>query len=178
MGVTRAANALDSLYGKKSALAGNVGAPNREQEVLTPDWIVDAAREALGGTIEFDPCASSDPLKWFAECNVTLPENSLELDWSGTAIYCNPPYAELQPWLEKCGAAARCKEPARVVFLGPFRPHRSWFLPALRGSEIVFLHYAVKFQGHTSAFPAPLFLASWNCTIPDLGARETGRWRP
>jgi hypothetical protein len=57
--------ALDSRYGKARALAGNVGVADREQEAWTPDWVLDAAREALGGRIGLDPCGAS---AW------TLPE--------------------------------------------------------------------------------------------------------
>jgi len=77
------ANAVHSLYGggaARRALAGCVGGQSRAQEVLSPDFAVDAAREALGGEIGVDPCASSNPANWFALHNFTLTEDALALE--------------------------------------------------------------------------------------------------
>jgi hypothetical protein len=43
-------NAVTSLH---------TGGKKREQEVHTPDWILDAVREAFGGSIFMDPCAAT-----------------------------------------------------------------------------------------------------------------------
>ncbi len=161
-----ALNAVQSLH-------GNGGKAGREQEVWTPPWILDAAREALGGEICLDPCAASRPEGLYATDNYQLPLDGLSLPWlDGTFV--NPPFDSLRGWLEKAGMEAR-ENNLRIVALFPWRPHRRWLWPPLQDSEIVFLHYAVKFVGHKSAFPAPLVLVSWNCRIPDLGARETAR---
>lgn len=170
----RRANALDSLYGKKTTLAANVGKSpqDRPQEVYTPDWVLDAVRETFGGTIALDPCAASVPEHQFAEvslCRELDPVcDGLALEWLDGS-YVNPPFVDLGAWLAK-GARGR-----RVIVLCPFRPHRRWFFEACAGAQIVCLHYNVKFKGHKSAFPAPLCLISWNCVLPDLGVRETGR---
>jgi hypothetical protein len=43
---------------------------------------------------------------------------------------------------------------------------------------VVFLDYKVIFKGFKHTFPAPLVMVAWgDCAIPDLGPRETGRWR-
>lgn len=169
--------ALKSLYGgKRKALAGTVGGQAREQEVWTPDWIIDAARTALGGTIDLDPCAASKPEAHFAKINITLPMDSLTMQWAvpiARGAYVNPPYAELEAWMKKC--AHEADKGLKIVMLIPFRPHRKWFWPLLRAAEIVFLNYKVVFKGHKSAFPAALVMVSWNCRIPDLGERETHR---
>ena len=168
--------ALKSLYGGKT-LSGNVGGQKREQEVLTPDWILDAVREAFGGSIDFDPCASSNPSCWVANNNITLPADSLPIDWTfAKSIYVNPPFNDLNRWLMKVADTADRKIP--IVILFPFRPHRMWLWPSLRGAAVVFLHYNVKFKGHKNAFPAPLALATFNCELPDLGSRETQRIYP
>lgn len=173
--------ALKSFYGgdvaeKRKALAGHVGAQEREQEVWTPDWIIEAARTALGGTIDLDPCAASKPEGHFARVNITLPMDSLLMQWSVPTVqgaYVNPPYAELRTWMEKC--AHEAGKGLRIVMLIPFRPHRQWFWPLLRDAEIVFLNYNVVFKGHKHTFPAALVMVSWNCRVPDLGDRETHR---
>jgi hypothetical protein len=195
--------ALAGLYGSK-ALAGNVGVAARVQEVLTPTWVLDAARVALGGTIALDPCASSHPANWFARYNMTLPALAQELDrqlhaattkadkarlkkavkpyylggalaerWDLGPAFVNEPFEFLEQWLAKCATEAALGTP--IVMLGPTRGHRAWFWKYLRSAELVHLHSRFAFVGHTSSFPAPLFLASWGCKIPDLGARETHR---
>jgi hypothetical protein len=189
-------DALASLYGKKSALTGNVGGQARVQEVHTPAWIWQAVRDTFGGRIALDPCAASDPQHWQAEANITLPDNALALDWDvDGGIYANPPFNQLgptkgRPATEKseakpfthCGWMAKFATEAeagrQIVALVPFRPHRKFFLKACSGGEIVCLNYDVKFEGHKQAFPAPLCLISWNCRVVDLCSRENGRWRP
>jgi hypothetical protein len=42
-----------------AALGGTVGGQAREQEAWSPVWVLDAAREALGGRIVLDPCGAS-----------------------------------------------------------------------------------------------------------------------
>lgn len=204
-------NALHSLYGAKTALSGNVGGQERIQETWSPDWIVEAAREALGGSIELDPCAASNPDGWFAEENWTLPPEARELEailrntkdeklrkktlkllrphWEGHglrrgwgmaptgyegSVYVNPPFGQLEIWMRQCLYEAQ--NGVKIVLLTPVRPHRPWWLPIVRTGKCVCLSYNVRFKGHTQAFPAPLALVSWNCTIPSLGARETGRF--
>lgn len=67
-------NALQANYGAKAALTGNVGAQDRAQEVLTPDYLVEAARLALGGVIMLDPCATLNTAHHVAVCNWHLNE--------------------------------------------------------------------------------------------------------
>lgn len=194
-------------------LAGNVGGQWRVQEVRTPRWIIDAASEAMGGTIGLDPCAASDPAVWFAERNMSLCEEALVLedelesirkrpetrarqkeltallkpyylggalkvdwgDWRDGA-YVNPPFGFLERWIPRCQSEAT-KLFRRVVGLWPVRTHRPWWMRGHVGAEIVTLRYDVIFEGHEHAFPAPMCLTSWNCRIPPLGERETGRIR-
>jgi hypothetical protein len=146
-------SAVASLYGGK-ALAGNVGVAARVQEVLTPPWVLDKARLKkavkpyyLGG--------------------------ALAERWDLGPAFVNAPFEFLEQWMAKCAIEAAIGTP--IVMLGPTRGHRAWFWKALRGAELVHLHSRFAFVGHTSSFPAPLFLASWGCKIPDLGARETHR---
>lgn len=200
-----AATALDSLYGKASALSGNVGGQDREQEAWTPDWILRAAEASFGGPIQLDPCGASayelpahgkrGPITggWFADVTLVKPGTHEGLvksphggtvvcldgkaqDWrQARSVFVNWPYDDTIAWLGKC--AREGEAGAKIIGLGPFRPHRKWFPGFVRGcTDVVSLNYRVMFQGHKDAFPAPLFLCSWNVGIVPLGDRETARW--
>jgi hypothetical protein len=82
----------------KSPLAGNVGGQWRIQEVLTPDWVLDVAREAFGGSIGLDPCASSNSAEWFAVRNMSLAAEAV------------PYQQELETIRQEKGSRARQKE--------------------------------------------------------------------
>ncbi len=155
------ANALNSL------IRGN---PNREQTVLTPDWLLAAV-----GPIFFDPCTTPEnPCK--AVHFVTEEDNGLDGDWPGgeRSIYVNPPYGDLKPWMAKCDKQVKENE-CFVFMLAPFRPHRRWFVEYARGYTVVSLA-PFAFKGRKQAFPAPLCLICYNGTVPELGKYETGRW--
>jgi hypothetical protein len=189
--------ALASLYGAKAALSGNVGGLDRKQEVHTPDWFLDAVREAFQGPIQYDPCAPSNPAHWFAERNVTLPPEAVELEaclpradkaqkqairrilkpyyrnlperlpWD---TFVNPPFAFLQDWMRWCQAPG-----GPVIALWPVRVHRQWWPKLMAGSEMVALDARLIFKGHDQAVPFPMCAATWGVTLPPLGKRET--WR-
>lgn len=185
------------------ALCGNVGGQARIQETWSPEWIVQAAHAAMDG-IEYDPCAASDPRAWFADRNTTLPPEAVALEarmhaaqskperadlarklkpyyfsgsltaaWNARSAYVNNPFKWLEAWLRKCVEEAQ--RGTKIVQLGPVRTHREWWRPLVRTGHVVYLRYDVCFQGHRQAFPAPLALVSWNCIVPYLGERETGR---
>jgi hypothetical protein len=92
--------ALDTLpKGEwRAPLAGNVGGQWRIQEVLSPDFVLDAACEAFGSEIRLDPCASSNPAEWFAQRNMSLAEEAV------------PYQAELDRIRQEKGSRARQKE--------------------------------------------------------------------
>lgn len=130
---------------------------------------------------------------WFADLSITAPggeglrrsphggtvvsADSLLLDWDARSVFVNPPFDDLEVWLIKASTEARKSTERKLVFLGPYRTHRSWLPPILQAADcLVTLGYNVKFKGYLTAVPFPLFLASWNCRIPDLGRMETGRW--
>lgn len=95
--------------------------PNQTQ--LTPSYVLEPVREALGGRIDLDPCTEPDNPTG-AESFHCPPEDGAEFPWTGavrpfdSSIYCNPPYGKARErWVERCiEAASGC---ARVVLLIP-----------------------------------------------------------
>jgi hypothetical protein len=99
------------------------GAPNRRgDEWYTPPWLI---RE-LGGKFGTDPCC---PRKdhWTAETCWTLEDNGLKQDWHGL-VFCNPPYSNPLPWVEKLR-----EHPDGGIMFVPVR-QSWWFQQAALGS--------------------------------------------
>lgn len=171
-------DALDSLYGKghqdaikaanKARARDCVAGPGqREQTILTPDYILERVI-ALWGCIALDPC--SDPgLSVPAVAHivhdpdgpgrVVAPQNMLA--WlpvaDGLAVewpkytFVNPPYGTLKDWMIKSAATE-----AEHIMLVPVRTHRAWF-DINKYDAVCFLD-PVKFKGYKQAFPAPCAL--------------------
>jgi len=73
-------------------------------------------------------------------------ENGLKQDWGKYTCWCNPPYQDPMPWIEKAEEAAHLG--ATVVMLLPVDTSTAWFRAAFYGAdEIVFLMPRVRFIG-------------------------------
>ena len=58
----------------------------------TPVWIVDACREALGGTIELDPASSAAANTGVgAQRIIAPPDDGLMVEWRADTVFLNPP---------------------------------------------------------------------------------------
>src|SRR6185312_9737301 len=89
-----------------SGLATGAKGNDREQDVHTPDCIIEVVKQAFGGTIVLDPCASHtrEP---FAENNAMEEDNGLAYAWT-EKTYFNPPYKHLKAWLEHAAKQDEC----------------------------------------------------------------------
>lgn len=99
----------------------------------TPPEVVDAAKELFGGRIDRDPCPPTNPARYFAEVNETLPMfDALRSDWNvagkvgPTTVLLNPPFGTSYV---KDGVCISAKEfgdlvKGKAVLPGPgdFRP--------------------------------------------------------
>lgn len=148
------------------------------QEWMTPDYVLDPVRRALGGWIELDPCTMpSNPVS--ADRFYALPDDGLYEDWSAATIYVNPPYGEARvPWIMRCIEASRCG--SRVVLLVPAATDtRAFQLAASEATALVFLRGRVKFgtlrpNRRQRAASHPSVLVGWNVDLVEcqsLGVR-------
>ena len=89
----------------------------------TPDKIVMAAKEALGGDIALDPCSNRHSTVG-ARVEYMLPDtDGLEASWDFPTIYANPPYGRdrgrgtsIKGWFAKIrGAASKGSEVVALV---------------------------------------------------------------
>jgi hypothetical protein len=104
----------------------------REQEILTPRNIADFCRAVFGGTIVLDPCAAVDDFgdqRGFVEAGTWadgIALDGLAIQWtSGTFV--NPPYADLQTWLQKAMSEAFEPHLPAIAVLCPVRSNRKWW---------------------------------------------------
>ena len=148
--------ALASLY--DGTLTGK-----REQEILTPDWILEALRKEWRD-IALDPCSDAALSTGATGAYVEGQADGLSCSWLDKT-YANPPYGTLKDWLAKASAEATYRG-KRIAMLCPVRTHRVWYREALDGTQTAIELPGVVFKGYKAAFPAPLHLLCWNWT-PD-----------
>ncbi len=96
---------------------------------------------------DFDPCPA----------NPTF--DGLKVEW-GKSNYVNPPYSDVERWLEK--AVIEYKKGKKIALLIPFRPHRRyWFKHVFPHAASILIPYqGVTFQGykHPPPFTVSLVL--------------------
>lgn len=142
--------------------------PNQTQ--LTPAYVLEPVREALGG-IELDPCTLPEnpcgARRWYY-----LPDDGASLPWDAATIFVNPPYGKARErWVGKCIEAAAAG--SRVVLLIPAHTDTRPFQKAAAStSHIVFVRGRVKFgvlrpNRRQVAASHPSALLCWNLPNAD-----------
>jgi DNA N-6-adenine-methyltransferase (Dam) len=79
----------------------------------TPEYLFHALNDEFDFSL--DPC----PL------NPDWPKtgiDGLQLDWNGQVVFCNPPWSDIMPWVNKA-LTSKCL----TVFLLPARTDTAWF---------------------------------------------------
>lgn len=101
--------------------------PPRSVEWATPAKVY----AALDAEFRFD----LDP------CPLGSADDGLALEWRGRRVFCNPPYGDIAPWLEKG------READVAVFLVPARTDVRWFhgLVLPFASDIRFVRGRLRF---------------------------------
>lgn len=94
-----------------------------------------------------DPC----PLDATATAGASLwGKDGLMMDWRGHRVFCNPPYSDITPWLEKQ------RETELAVYLLPVRSDLAWWhLWVMRAREVRFIHGRLRFGGASGGAPFP-----------------------
>jgi len=89
----------------------------------TPSWLFHHYNRRLDFTLD----AAAE--QWNAKCfRFFSPEDdALQREWTGR-VWCNPPYAEIAPWVARAHEMTRVHRLADVaVLLLPVRTSRPWF---------------------------------------------------
>ena len=141
--------------------------PNQRQ--LTPPYVLEPVRLALGGSIGLDPCTEQDNPTG-AERFHAFPDDGLTWPWTADSIYVNPPYSKArEEWVMRCIEAA--ERGAKVVLLIPAATDTRIFHRAMEtATALVFIKGRVKFgvlraNRRQEAASHPSVLVGWNVDL-------------
>lgn len=120
----------------------------------TPLWLFRYAEQRFG-VFDLDVCAAHDSFK----CHpyYTIEDNALEQPWEPNN-WCNPPYSNIRPWIEKAKLEAAIGN--RTVMLLPADFSTQWFKSIWDVSlEILIINKRVQFIGASSSPKFASFLS-------------------
>lgn len=143
------------------------------QRQLTPGYVLEPVRAALGGRIELDPCTETDNPTG-AERYYTAADDGLAQPWCSPgwrpSVFVNPPYSKArEPWVKACIAAGRRGQ--RVVLLMPAHTDtRIWHQAISSATALCFIKGRVKFgvlrdNGRQEAASHASALIGWNVDL-------------
>lgn len=153
-------------------------ATHEMQRQLTPAYVLEPVRDALGG-IDLDPCTEPDNPTG-AEIFYTVDDDGLTLPWWGMmddtawhpSVYVNPPYGKArEPWVQRCIEAGERGQ--RVALLIPAHTDtRIWHQAMSTATAVCFIKGRVKFgvlraNRRQEAASHPSALIGWNVTLDE-----------
>ncbi len=101
----------------------------QRQKWTTPWWLVQEAELLVGRNVRLDACAeaaSAKALRWYGPGS-ELGEDGLSGEWDTSLTWCNPPYADIGPWVAKALAHTGRNPEAKVLLLVPPRTDQEWW---------------------------------------------------
>lgn len=124
---------------------GREGRPARKDDWRTPPELYARLNAEFNFTLDA-ACETHNQLAPMGIC-ADRGEDALLLPWAvfGGAVWCNPPYSRIRPWLEQ---ALRASRSVPVVLLIPADPSTRWWLECVahEASEVRFLVGRVRFR--------------------------------
>ncbi len=117
----------------------------------TPQDLYDALDAEFNFTL--DPCADEENHK--TPNYFTKEQDGLHQDWSGRRVFCNPPYSQIDKWVEKAFRESR-QDNTLVVLLIPSRTDTRYFHNFIyHRAEIRFVKGRLKFGESKNSAPFP-----------------------
>lgn len=102
---------------------------------------------------DLDPCATANNHK--ADWYFTAEQDGLDQNWGGHKVFCNPPYSEIDKWVEKAWRESR-QDYTTVVLLIPARTDTRYFHNFIYNrAEIRFIKGRLKFGQSKNNAPFP-----------------------
>lgn len=134
-------------------------------DLATPREFIDAVERRYHHRFDFDLAADAE--NSVARAWYDIDEDALRHDWeelSGDWCWCNPPYADIGPWVRK--AAESQSNPIghpRIVMLLPAAIGSRWYADWVYPYAVtVALRPRIVFQGHRHPYPRDLMLAYYH----------------
>ena len=122
----------------------------------TPLGLFEDIRDAF--EIELDPCAH-DTHMLPVEMSLTRKMNGLQYPWE-VNTYINPPYSDIEIWVDKTIEEHRKNPKCCYVMLLPSRTDRPWYRKVLGvASAVCFMSKRIKFSDMKQNAPFPSLLA-------------------
>lgn len=144
-----------------------------EQTVCTPKILLDAVKGRLGiANFAIDLAADASNAVTTAFYDEAM--NSLIQPWTvGGWGWCNPPFAELGPWVSK--ASLETILGASTAMLVPASVGSNWWADYVHNhAHVLFLNGRVTFVGHTKPYPKDLALLLYSRAV--FGGYEIWPW--
>ena len=105
---------------------------------------------------DLDPCATLDNHKY--DKYYTIEEDGLSKKWGGHRVFCNPPYSQINKWVEKAFRESK-EDNTLVVMLIPSRTDTRYFHNFIyKRAEIRFVKGRLKFGDSNNSAPFPSML--------------------
>ena len=128
---------------------------SKSDEWSTPDYIWKFMQHIVG-RFDFDAAATKEN----AICK-KYTSDALNDEWSGQTIWLNPPYSQIQKFIEM--ACTQSLSGKTVVCLVPARTDTGWWHDyALKADAIFYLRGRLKFGGHRNSAPFPSAILIFN----------------
>ena len=148
-----------------------------KQDYGTPLALIRAV-ETRWGLISVDLAAHAENAK--AARFITEAESSRALAWHkfGGLLWLNPPFADIEPWAEKCKAESA--RGASIIMLTPASVGSNWFAKHCDGDcRVVFLRPRLTFEGCKDPYPKDCMLTLWHPPISGhgFGGYQLWDWR-
>ena len=124
---------------------------SNSDEWATPQDVFDKLNREFH--FDLDPCATANNHKtdWY----FTAEQDGLDQNWGGHKVFCNPPYSEIDKWVEKAWRESR-QDYTTVVLLIPARTDTRYFHNFIcNRAEIRFIKGRLKFGQSKNSAPFP-----------------------
>lgn len=123
-------------------------------EWSTPQALFDELNNEF--KFNLDPCSTD--LNFKCEKHFTLENDGLTQNWGGCRVFCNPPYSQIDKWVEKAFRETR-NDNTLVVLLIPSRTDTRYFHNYIyQRAEIRFIKGRLKFGDSKNSAPFPSML--------------------
>lgn len=150
--------------------------PHVDDRATTPEDFA-PLHERFGFSVDVAASAENAKLPRF----YTVDDDGLAQDWSGERVFCNPPYSNIEPWVEKAhGGGAEIV----VLLLPANRTEQGWWQRQVepyrrKGTlEVEFLSGRLRFLKPGQSVVKPNERPPFGCCLVILRAPHTGIQTP